>query len=230
MTTLGIFGDSLTYRSGETADPPSREATTRALLTAAGWLNEDIFWHGVGGKRMLVADSSGKTTIQNLTDAAAALGTLDQVVIALGTNDVSMTEVEFGDAIDDILDHAATLGVGDLAWVNLAFKSAANANALTFNPVIAARVDARPWARALDWKTFIHTPTDPADWIAADSTHMSVAGYAKRDNFIIDQLQPASPATAPYFAESNGTTLTPLAVVESNGTSLTTLTVTEIGA
>lgn len=196
--TLALIGDSNTYRDGA---PPfgSREATTRARLVAAGWEPDAIYWWGAGGKAMTAPDQYGKTTLQNLADAVAQLGHVDTAVIALGTNDTPKTVEQFTADMNTILDACATYDVGQVLWVNLAYKSANNTNSTTFNPVIKATVEARTGGRVADWHTYIHTTSyDPADWISEDGTHYTAQGYAKRDAFIIATLddEPAAPPPA----------------------------------
>lgn len=186
--TIALIGDSNTYRDGP---PPfgSREATTRQRLEAAGWLPENIYWYGAGGKAMLPADQYAKTTIQNLDDAQAQLGHIDQAVIALGTNDTPLSDASFVAAMNAILDKCATLGINQVIWVNLAYKASNNANSTRFNPLIASTIASRGFAQTADWHTYIHTTNySAADWITEDGTHYTASGYAKRDAFIIAQL------------------------------------------
>lgn len=195
--SVAIIGDSLTFRA-DSGSTNSRETTTRARLADAGYDPDLIYWHGVGGKRMLVADSGGDTTLENLAEAVAALeGPPAQLVIALGTNDVSLSTSDFGDAVDTILDACEAAGVGHVYWVGLAYWSPANTNAATYNPVIAARVGARDAATYLDVNAHMGNPRDAADWIyPTDSTHLTTQGYAKRDAFIISALTDTRHATA----------------------------------
>ena len=183
-----ILGDSTTYRSGTTSSPPSRESVPRAVFATVGFDDAKGYWYGVGGKRMLVADSGGKTTPTNITDAQTALGPVDVWVIGLGTNDVSLSTTDFETAVNTLLDDVAAAGGGFVLWVNLAFYNVANTNAATFNPVLATVAAARPSEmRVLDFNTYNHGGGvyDAADWIyPTDSTHMTVQGWAKRDAYI----------------------------------------------
>lgn len=186
--TLGIIGDSNTYRDGP---PPfgSREATTRSRMEAEGYAAGDIYWWGAGGKAMIASDQYGKTTLQNIADAVAQLGTVDELVIALGTNDVASTTAQFTADMNTILDACDSAGVGRVLWVNLAYKSSSNTNSNTFNPIIKTQIEARSFGVLVDWHTYIHTTDyDAADWITEDGTHYTVQGYAKRDAFIASFL------------------------------------------
>lgn len=188
LGTIAVIGDSNTYRDGA---PPfgSREATTRSRLVAAGWAASDIYWYGAGGKAMIAADQYGKTTLQNLDEAKAQLGNIDRAVIALGTNDTPKTTAQFTTDMNVILDKCVTLGIGEVVWVNLAYKASNNTNSTTFNPIINTVIGARSFAQVADWHTYIHTTTYSAgDWITEDGTHYTAQGYAKRDAFIIEQV------------------------------------------
>lgn len=220
--TVTIVGDSLTERLVEHAAPPSREAATRAMLHGAGWDPIDVYWYGKGGKRMLAADANGRTTINDLTAAATALGgELTQVVIALSTNDILLSDTDFGNAIDDILDAAEALDVVDLLWVNIALKNPANILVNNLNPIIAAKVGARSFARVANWRDYIHGPTDLDDWLPDEDVHLSTQGNAKRDQFILRELGgPGGEIVVPDTGVSvwNGATEDVATVTVWNGT------------
>ena len=182
--TGGEIGDSLTERATTTAAPPDREATTRALFAARGILLDatSFYWDGLGGRSMTDPD-----TFTAITATKAQVGpTPDYWVIALGTNDVSLSDTAFENAMQAIID---AIGAGQtIIWVNLAFWNPANTNAAHFNPIIAAKCAANGVILA-DWYTSVHTGFDSGDWIGAgDPTHMTVQGYARRDRFIADQI------------------------------------------
>jgi hypothetical protein len=198
--TLFEDGDSTTYRSGSTSSPPSREATTRALFAAGGFESGAFYWHGVGGKTMTGTDADGTTTLQDLTAALALLGTpIDLGVIGLGTNDVGARDGSYDSTFNGYVDTILTALTGTVTktyWINLAFFSGVNTNALYFNPLIAARIAATPAAGVTyaDFNTYIHSAGvyDAADWInPVDSTHMTAQGWDKRDWYILSLLQGA---------------------------------------
>lgn len=194
---IAIIGDSLTYRSGDTASPPSREATTRARFVAGGFNTDNIYWHGVGGKGLVAADTSGKTTLQNITDAVTLLGHVDVWVMALGTNNTGDSDATFVSNMQTVLNAISAAGGGLVVWVNLAFWSQVNANSVRLNPLISSTV-ADAAGVVLDWNTYIHTPVVASDWIyPTDSTHLTAQGSEKRDLFIIQAvLETLDPATA----------------------------------
>ena len=190
-TTLAIIGDSLTERGSTVPAPPTRETETRLALSRAGFLTSDIYWYGKGGKGLSAADSAGKTTLQNIADARASLGTVNVWVIALGTNNATDDNTTFASKMNSILDVIYPTGTepDKTYWVNLSAMNASNTNYVRLNPVIAATVAARATASqitVLDWNAYIHSPAvySDADWLPADIPHMTVQGYAKRDAFI----------------------------------------------
>lgn len=179
---VAIIGDSLTYRSGITASPPSRESITRGRFVAAGFDDAHLFWHGVGGKGIVASDTSGKTTMQNITDAVTALGSVDVWVIALGTNNTGDSDATFNTNIGTVLSAITSVGGGIILWVNLGYWSPVNTNAVRFNPIIAAAVDT-----VLDFNAHMGNPRTAGDWIyPTDSTHLTPQGSESRDWFIID--------------------------------------------
>jgi len=195
--TVAIIGDSLTWRSGSDANPPSRESITRSRFQAAGFDDASIYWYAVGGKPMVGTDANGKTVADNIAAAKAQLGTVDFWIIGLGTNDTGETDSAFTAGAQAILNGIGT--TGKVLWVNLAYYSAANTNAAHFNPLLASVMSGATNATLLDWNTHIHAAGvyDPADWIyPTDSTHMTAQGWEKRDNFEIAATQADALGTA----------------------------------
>lgn len=183
---VAIIGDSLTYRSGITASPPSRETITRARFVTAGFDDAHLYWHGVGGKGLVASDTSGKTTMQNITDAVTALGGVDVWVIALGTNNTGDSDATFNTNMGTVLSAIAAAGGGTILWVNLGYWSPVNTNAVHFNPLIASAVTGAD-GTVLDFNTRMGDPRTAGDWIyPTDSTHLTPQGSEVRDWFIID--------------------------------------------
>jgi hypothetical protein len=189
--TVAVIGDSLTARSGPTTALPAREQATRATLVEAGWDPGSIFWWGKGGKTIAGADTGGRTTMQNIQDATASLGgPVDQVVVALGTNNAGADAGVFTADVTKVLDAATAAGVGEVTWVDIAFYGETNPKAVSKNALLQSALSARGWNSA-PWNTYIHSPGvfDPADWIyPTDATHLSTQGYAERDAFIVRRL------------------------------------------
>jgi hypothetical protein len=117
-----------------------------------------------------------------------ALGHIDTIVMALGTNNMGDGSGPLTSKVNALLTEI-NVGGGSttrVVWVGCGLYGVNNTNAAAANPPIKAAVEARPNSEWLNWNTFIHTPFDAADWIyPADSTHMTAAGYIKRDNYII---------------------------------------------
>jgi hypothetical protein len=174
---------------------------------AAGWNELSVWWHGVGGKPIDTADSSGTTTIENLTAADAALGGIDQAVIALGTNNVSQTDQQIIDGVNAVLDHAASLDVGEVIWRGIAYRAPTNANAARVNPLIRDTVEAHSMnARFADWAAYVHNGRDETDlWDPSDGSHMTEAGYAVWDEFGILAVEGTTPVAVPYVIQYDGT-------------------------
>jgi len=183
---VGVIGDSLTAQDGQ--------GKTRIVseLIDSGYLPESISFYAVGGKEIELPDVHGRTTVQDIADARAALGGIEKWIIALGTNNVYMTDAEIESAMDTVL---AALGDDEFVWMGLAFKGAENVDAARVNPLIQAKVEAAPNGTFLDWNSYVHNGRDETGlWGTEDSTHMSEAGYALRNEFMVDGL-----GEGPYF-------------------------------
>jgi hypothetical protein len=182
---VAVIGDSLTYQTG------SGVANITAKYVSAGYTAGNISVYGVGGKPITAADSTGKTTVQNIADARTKLGTVDAWVIALGTNNTSDTDATFTSNVNTVLN---AIGSTDkVVWIGLSYYSAANTNASHFNPLLSSAVGAKSNAKYADWNSFIHNGRDETGlWVyPTDSTHMTDTGYVIRNQYYVDQ----TPAT-----------------------------------
>src|SRR5699024_5450901 len=72
-------------------------------LIDSGYLPESISFYAVGGKEIELPDVHGRTTVQDIADAREALGGVEKWIIALGTNNVYMTDAEIESAMDTVL-------------------------------------------------------------------------------------------------------------------------------
>lgn len=180
--TVAVIGDSLTYQDGL-----GEKAIAQALVDD-GYGASNVYVYGIGGKKITAKDSRGKTTVQNIAEARAKLATVDIWVIALGTNNVGDSTTTFSANVNAVLD---AIGPDDrVVWVNLAFYRITNSNAAKFNPLLQAAVSARPHASYADWNSFIHDGRDETGlWVyPVDATHMTQAGYAARNAFVLTQV------------------------------------------
>src|SRR5699024_2253557 len=121
------------------------------------YLHESISFYAVGGKEIELPDVHGRTTVQDIADARAALSGIEKWIIALGTNNVYMTDAEIESAMDTVL---AALGDDEFVWMGLAFKGAENVDAARVNPLIQAKVEAAPNGTFLDWNSYVHDGRD----------------------------------------------------------------------
>ncbi|WP_217183359.1 SGNH/GDSL hydrolase family protein [Streptomyces sp. AC495_CC817] len=207
----GIIGDSLTAMSGANG-----EYIRQALLTA-GIPPQNVYLWGVGGKRIAVADLTGKTSAQNIQDAKNVLTTIDHWVVALGTNDRPQTDATVNAAIDTIL--LSIGGTAKVTWIGLTSKGAASADDIRVNGMIQAKLTARGNAVFADWDAHIRAIDGGANpspyWVTTDSTHMTATGYTERARFYVTQMQ-----DAPHAATGTGAlTLSP-AAASGTGTSV----------
>lgn len=175
--TIAVIGDSLTDQRG------AGQARTEQALQERGYGGGGIFFWGVGGKRLLVPDAIGTTTLENIRAARAELGHVDTWLIALGTNDRFDSTSKIRRRVDRILD---ALGKDRFVWIGLGFYNADSALSRRVNDVLKDAISARPNGRYASWNRFIHHPTrDAADlWtFPKDELHMTEKGYLLRANF-----------------------------------------------
>lgn len=184
-----IMGDSNT---GENGAGPTHYFDA---LTAAGINTRDMYWWGVGGKRIAAADLTGKTGVNNVTDANAWMGSIDTWVIALGTNDRPQTDATINADIDTLL---TAIGTGPkVIWIGLTSKATASADDIRVNNLVKAKLTARGNAVFADWDAHIRAIDGGANpspyWLTTDTTHMTPLGYQERASFYAAQLADNTP-------------------------------------
>lgn len=185
----GVMGDSNT---GENGAGPTHYFDA---FTAAGINTRDLYWWGVGGKRIAAADLTGKTGVNNVTDANTWLGSIDTWLIALGTNDRPQTDTTINADIDTLL---AAIGAGPkIVWIGLTSKATASADDIRVNNLIKAKLTARGNATFADWDAHIRAidgGVNPSPyWLTTDTTHMTPLGYQERASFYAAQLADNTP-------------------------------------
>lgn len=208
--TYGIIGDSLTAMSGANGE------YIRTHLISAGIPPRNVYFWGVGGKRMTVPDTAGsnngnanaKTSMQNIQDAKNVYGTIDHWIVALGTNDRPQNDATVNGYIDTLL---AAIGVDpEITWIGLTSKGSASADDIRLNGLIQAKLTARGNAEFADWNTYIRSVDGGANpsplWVTTDTTHMTSFGYeTERAPYYVDHMLEAS--TQPWDAVYVGGTL-----------------------
>lgn len=181
---IAIIGDSLTSMSGANGKFIYDELVVRFIPT------RNVYLWGVGGKRIAVADLTGRTSMLNYADALAQLGGMDHIIIALGTNDRPQVDATVNADIDTLL---TTIGTGPkITWINLTSKGSASADDIRVNGLISAKLAARGNATLADWNAHIRAIDGGANpspyWLTTDTTHMTMLGYQERAKFYVDQL------------------------------------------
>lgn len=201
--TFGIIGDSLTAMSGANGEYIRQE------LIAQGIPPRNVYFWGVGGKRMTVPDTAGsnngnanaKTSMQNIQDAKNVYGTIDHWIVALGTNDRPQIDSAVNGYIDTLL---SAIGTGPkVTWIGLTSKGSASADDIRLNGLIQAKLTARGNAEFADWNTFIRSVDGGANpspyWVTEDTTHMTPLGYQQeRAPYYVDHMVETS--TQPWNA------------------------------
>jgi hypothetical protein len=175
---IALIGDSQFELGGE--------ANIRTQLARVGWTTAaDIYFHGVGGKTLTTADSTGTTTIQNVAAARTALGSEPALwVINLGGNSSGVPEATFRNGVKGILD-----AIGDanrVLWFGIQGNPNTAARA-TATEWLRQEVVARPLARYVDTTAWIHDGRDETGLWNADAIHMLTAGYTLRNAWVADR-------------------------------------------
>lgn len=188
-TRIGVVSDSNGFENG--AGPTHYFDA----FTTAGVDTRGIYYGGVGGKRIAVADLTGKTGPNNVADAQAWLGTIGTWIVALGTNDRPQSDATINADIDTLL---AAIGAGPkVIWIGLTSKATASTDDIRVNNLIQAKLTARGNAVFADWDAHIRAidgGSNPSPyWLTTDSTHMTALGYAERAAFYVDQLADDAP-------------------------------------
>lgn len=209
--TIAIIGDSRIDMDSDqnVATAPDGPGLFQTGLLARGFKLSNLFYYGAGGKRIAVADSVGKTTVQNLSDAKNQLAggaALDFVVLRLGKNDEPQPDATINADLDTVL--AAIDLTTKVYWPNETSKGAASADDIRVNGLIAAKLAA--WggdAEMLDWDAHIRAidggdVNDP-HWIAADSTHNSLLGNQEFVDFLMASVPDQNPVVpgGPAYAD-----------------------------
>lgn len=174
-SSIAYIGDSLTHQDG------SGPAAITAGLMGAGWDPSRIYVYAVSGKRLIDADTNGKTGQQSIDEARAALGGDPDVwVIALGTNDRHYGSATIQSNIATLL---AYLGTGPrILVVGVSLETNDDA-VVRANTNIAPAVGGHPGAAWLDWDAYIKAQPQSGLW-RPDGIHMNPTGYALRNAWI----------------------------------------------
>lgn len=188
---LVVIGDSLTYQSG------AGRANLESEMAKRGIVPQDIYFYGVSGKKLIDPDTGGKTTFDNITEAVAQMGNVDQWIIALGTNDAGATSASITSRTQSIL---AAIPPGDpVSWIGVSYKTnTPGGSADKVNTAVQAGIDSR--TTFCDWGAFIHDGRDETGlWLTTESTHMTAAGYKVRTEYYVNQIG-SFPGTVQYPA------------------------------
>lgn len=190
---IAHIGDSTSSQDGNGA------TNGPAAYIAAGWLSGDIWWYGVGGKDMSSADSNGKTVIQNIQDARAALGVEPKVwVIALGTNNRGQTDATQTTRVAAIMTEINSVGSpGRVLWVGISQSTAGgglDANSVRFNNLVRTLMATYNSMFHTDLDSYLRNGRDESNiWYSpadANFAHMSVLGYTTlRNPYIASQAR-----------------------------------------
>lgn len=198
---LGIvahIGDSTSSQDGNGA------TNVPLAYTNAGWLAGDVSFYGVGSKTINGSDANGKTTVQNIIDARAAMTAEPRVwVIGLATNSRTATDATTDSDVATVMAQINSIGSpGKVLWVGISQATAnggLDANSIRRNIRLKYQETLYSNLRFLDLDLFIRNGRDETGiWyspIDANFAHMSVTGYTTIRNPIIANAARAVIAT-----------------------------------
>ena len=180
-------------------------------LLDQGFDPRNVYFWGVGGKRISIpnpANANAKTSMQNVQDARALLGTVDTFLIYLGQNDVTYTDAEVNGYIDTLL---AEIGAGPkVIWINLSALQSVSADGARLNGLIQAKLAARPNSVYTGWDSYIRSVdggANPSPLWDVDGIHMTPLGYQTvLSPYLVEQLvedSPEPPDPSTYAGTSN---------------------------
>jgi hypothetical protein len=180
--TVAVIGDSLTDQRG------AGQARIEDALHNRGHGVGDIYFWGVGGKRLVGPDSLGTTTLQNIRAARAELGHVDTWVIALGTTERFSSKADIRVGVRTVVN---ALGTDDFVWIGTGFYESESANSRKVNVLIKDAIAASPNGRYANWNGYIHRPVrrSASLWTyPRDRLHMTEKGYLIRARYYARQI------------------------------------------
>lgn len=177
--SVAVIGDSRTNMAPDasTIFGEGQELVGAAFVAAGIDLNNVYFW-GVGGKRMTVADLTGKTFANNYADAVAMLGGHPDVVVAhLGKNDEAQNDATINgylSTLNGIIDSSVFV-----RWIGETSRATASADDTRVNGLVSSALATRGNAEHVDWDSVIRAldgGSNPSSYWQ-DSTHPTHTGY-----------------------------------------------------
>ena len=162
LLSVVVIGDSLTVGSEMYG-----VSLTRSLLNA-------------GVLDVIVSAENGRTTSEGVGKLEDSMVVDGAVVIALGTNDVAMSDPNFfGSQIDRAV--AAVPETVKIFWLNLYTDQWISDDA--YNAKIIEKANAYPNLSVMDFESF----ASPS-WLEEDGVHLTPDGYIQRTRFILQEL------------------------------------------
>lgn len=181
--TVAIIGDSTALQSG------LGEAKIRALLTARGYTDANIYFYACSGKTLTGADTSGYSTFDNLAQARAQFGgEPDTWLIWLGGNNAGSSDATNTNLTNQVLNAIGTTARRQI-WMNLSQQNGYvdETDRLHFNDLVKPLIEARSNGSVADWHSFIKAdPAENSYW--TDGRHMTTTGYDVKNGFAASSI------------------------------------------
>lgn len=191
---FAMIGDSTLFDSG------NGESKMRARMTTNGYTDAKLFFYAASGKAIDLADTNGKTTVQNIADAKAFYGGRNPTggyLFNLGSNGHNSAEATNRARVAAVM--AAVGSTTPVVWVGLA-NAADQVDAATraaFNVLMRDILTAHPNAAWYDQLRYLQSWDQATMW--TDGLHMTTAGTSAKFSGLISHLP--APATVAVTAE-----------------------------
>jgi hypothetical protein len=193
--TLSVIPGSVAFIGDSTLDQDGNGQTNvRALMTSKGYTAAKVFFYAVGSKAIMLVDANGFTTVDNMNQARTYLGGEPETwVINLGSNGHHDGETSNTGWINTVLDQVAT--GSRIIWSAISQRdgfdngTSSVATRQAWNAIAKPLVQARTFGVWADWNAYIKIlPGGDYSLWNTDSVHMTAAGYAVKNNFLIGQV------------------------------------------
>lgn len=189
---FATIGDSTLYDSG------NGETKLRDRLTLNGYDPAKLYFYAASGKAIDIADTNGKTTVQNIADVQAFFGGRNPTggyLLNLGSNGHNSAEATNRARVAAVM--AAIGSTTRVVWVGLANLST-HADAATraaFNVLMQDILTAHPNAEWYDQQRFLSNWDQATMW--TDGVHHTTVGAAVKFGGLITHLPAPSTSVVP---------------------------------
>jgi lysophospholipase L1-like esterase len=132
-------------------------------------------------QRVTTDAAVGRHTAEGVSRLKAKKNLPENLIVQLGTNDISMSAAAFGAHVDTVLGLS---GVKNVFWVNIAVEGVGDGGT-TLNGVLDAKAQSNPNLTIIDWAGAVSSGDVQ---LSSDGIHPTSTSYAKRGKLIADKV------------------------------------------